>query len=133
EVNGDRAVVVRGGGDVVHAVRVPVVRLEETRLVVDGDRPEPVHGHVPDGHRVLAVAWQTGERALVDRLVGRKTTPPRGRADQVVDRVDLVLAAEGGALRPGYRCTEPLRQLEDCRPRLVEAVLVPVGHHERLR
>jgi hypothetical protein len=44
EVDGDRAVVVLGRGEVVDAVGVAVVRLEVAVCVVDGDRPEAVYG-----------------------------------------------------------------------------------------
>src|SRR6185295_12366206 len=53
EVDLDRAVLVRDGGDAVDAVRVTVVRLEVPVGVVHGDRPERVDRNVLDRERVL--------------------------------------------------------------------------------
>ena len=54
EADSDAAVGVRDSSDVVDAVGVLLVRLEEPIGVVDGDRPEPVDGNVvTDGWNYL--------------------------------------------------------------------------------
>src|SRR5215471_20122555 len=55
EVDGDRAVPVRCGGDVVDTVGVSIVPLEEASGVVDRDRPEAVNGHVSHCELVIAL------------------------------------------------------------------------------
>lgn len=67
--------------------------------VVDGDRPEAVHGDVAaDGELVLADR-QVRRHAHVGGLTVRKATPARGRGDQVGDRVDVLPATEAALER----------------------------------
>src|SRR5580765_5632663 len=54
EVDGDRAVAFAFRGDVVDAVGLSIVALEEAIGVVDRDRPEAVNGHISHRDFVLA-------------------------------------------------------------------------------
>src|SRR5690606_7237426 len=95
ELDRHRTVRVRSGGDVVYGVGVAGVLFEVAVLVVDTDRPEAVHRHVLDRqpvYRLAVVLLRLGAR--VEGGVRRVPAPAGGRADQVLDRIDVALAAE---------------------------------------
>ena len=96
EADGDAAVVVVGGGDVVDAVRAALVGLEEPLGVVDRDRPEPVDRYVAATVSSYSPTGQAGVDADVGGLRVGQAAPAGGRADEVADRVDVLLAAEAG-------------------------------------
>src|SRR5689334_24651730 len=93
-MDGDGAVRIGCRGDVVDAVGVSIVLVEEAGGVVDGDRPEAVNRHL--SHCELVVA---GDGAGIDAHVARfavwQTAPPSGGCDEVPNSVDLVSGAEG--------------------------------------
>ena len=139
ELNRERTVRVRLRRQVVDRVRFQIVLLEEVLLVVDTDRPESVHGHVPGRERVYSLAV-VGLRidVVVDGSFRWIEAPARGRGHQVEDRVDFLLLAHpllrGGAahglqdrqrvadLALGHRI--PVRRLELARAGLLNLNLV---------
>ncbi len=92
-MDGDRAIVVCGRGDVVDAIGLTVVCLEEALRVVDRDRPEPIDGYVPDRELVLAYG-KRGFDSEVARLPVGETSPAGCGRDQVANRVDIALGTE---------------------------------------
>ncbi len=78
---------------IVDAVGVLVVCLEEAIRVIDRDRPEPVHGDIPDRELVRADGKRRFDSKVARLLIGKTSPAGRGR-DQVANRIDIALGTE---------------------------------------
>jgi hypothetical protein len=100
-MDGDAAIVVSIGRDVIEGVAVQFVVFHEAVTVVDGQRPETVDRHLTHGQgvRYLPVIPRQG---LPD-IRGRRrwvAAPTRRRSDEVADRVDLFPRTERASRKP---------------------------------
>ncbi len=126
ELDSHRTIRVLLGRDVIDRVGVVVVLLEEALGVVQADRPERIHRNVA-WHRqfvdglAIVLFWR---EAGVARVLVRIAAPAGGRADQVVDGVDLILPAEGAVE------ARVLGQGEQDVANLLQAGFIPVGQLE---
>src|SRR5580704_7244453 len=106
ELDRDRAIVAFLRRDVVERIGVVLVLLVVAGGVIDADRPETVDRHVLDREPIdgFAVVVRRRDVEIDRRLVGI-AAPARGGADQMADRIDLVLGAER-VLEVGHRRAE---------------------------
>jgi hypothetical protein len=96
ELHGNRTVAAFLRRDVVQGIGVVRIGFQVTLRVVNRDRPERIHRDCSDIELVNSRAIVLGRRHTdISRVFFRIATPPSSSADQVIDRIDLLLAAEG--------------------------------------
>src|SRR5882724_9953448 len=126
ELDIDGSVRALGRGDIVERVRVVIVLFVVSGGVVEADGPETIDRHVLDAELVdrgaVVLVW--GDVQIRGVLVGI-AAPARRGPDQVADRIDLLLGAEG-LLEVRYRGAEHEKRIPD----LLLARRVPTGDLE---
>jgi hypothetical protein len=123
-----RTVLVGLGGEVVEDCSGPdLVLLEIAVGIVDGDGPERVHRHVFHRYRVRRFAVVLLDaRHDVEGGRARQAAPAGARGDEMIDRPDLFLGAEGVG---GVKSEFP--QFAECLARDRQLIRVPIRRLER--